>query len=58
MPTFQQKIIESFLDQLGKTEGMSAERIGSLRSLLSKEKVPKADDFVNAFSEPDQGELK
>jgi hypothetical protein len=58
MPTLQQKIIESFLEQLGKTEDVSAERIEGLRSLLSKEKMPKADDFVKAFNEPDQGELK
>jgi hypothetical protein len=58
MPTLQQKIIESFLERLGKTDGVSAERIDNLRSLLSKEKMPKADDFVKAFNEPDQGELK
>jgi hypothetical protein len=58
MPTLQQKIIESFLDQLGKTDGVSTERLNSIRLLLSQEKTPKADDFVKAFNEPDQGELK
>jgi hypothetical protein len=50
MSTLQQKIIENFLDQLGNKEGVSSERIDKLRSLLSKEKAPKADDFVKAFN--------
>jgi hypothetical protein len=58
MPTLQQQIAEKFLIELAKSTQVSAEKIARLRSALSAEKKPKADDFAKIFTEPDQGDVK
>ncbi len=58
MATLQQQIAEKFLTQLAESKEVSAQKIEKLRSALSAEKKPKADDFLNIFSEPDHGDIK
>jgi hypothetical protein len=58
MATLQQQIAEKFSAQLDESKEVSDEKIAKLRSALSAEKKPKADDFVKIFTEPDHGEIK
>jgi hypothetical protein len=58
MATLQPQIAEKFLTQLAESKEVSAQKIEKLRSALSAEKKPKADDFLKIFSEPDHGDIK
>ncbi|MCU1306414.1 MAG: hypothetical protein JWN45_1109 [Acidobacteriaceae bacterium] len=58
MATLQQKIADTFLEKLEKSEHLSSATIDQIRSLLAKTKTPKAEDFVKIFSLPAGGDLK
>jgi hypothetical protein len=58
MATLQQQIAGKFLAQLAESKEVSAQKIEKLRTALSAEKRPKADDFLKIFSEPDHGDIK
>jgi hypothetical protein len=57
MATLQKQIADKYLEQLGQSKDVDAEKIEQLRALLSGEKKPKADDFVKIFSQPHGGDL-
>lgn len=58
MPTLQQQIVENFLTRRAESKHVDAEKIDQFRSLLAKNKKPKADDFAEIFSQPVGGDLK
>ena len=58
MATLQEQIAERFLTKLTESENADPAQIDRLRSLLAKDKRPKADDFVKIFTLPLGGDLK
>jgi len=58
MPTLQQQIAEKFLARLAESKDVDAEKIDQLRTILTNNTRPKADDFVKIFSLPTGGDLK
>jgi hypothetical protein len=57
MATLQQIISEKFLQKLSESEGVDAEKVAQLRTLLADSKKPKPEDFIKIFSFP-SGDLK
>jgi hypothetical protein len=57
MTTVQDQIAEKFLAALAKDETFQTAKLEALRRLLAEGKKPKADDFVEIFSTPAEGEV-
>lgn len=55
MPKIQDEILDTFLHELEKTEGFTAQRVEKLRALFRSGKKPKAPDLVKILSdEPEE----
>jgi hypothetical protein len=57
MPTLQQTIAQTFLAKLAEAKEIDANKLEQIKALLTSEKKPKVDDFVNVFSLPAGGDV-
>ena len=51
MPKIQDEILDTFFQELEKTEGFTAQRVEKLRDLFKSGKKPKAPDLVKILSD-------
>jgi len=56
--TLQQTIAEKFLAKLQADQSLDDSKLDQLRKLMEEGKKLKADDFINIFTVPAEGEVK
>ncbi len=58
MPKIQDEILDTFFQELEKTEGFTAKRVEKLRALFKSGKKPKALDLVKVLSDETEGQIQ